>query len=84
MIYTQKTEYTKFTSEELTKEEVVTLLKAGLMTSSSKGQPNCWNLYLTIKKYWNSFLTVKGSDFVKDAALALVVVADPLHQRCVD
>lgn len=49
----------KFTSEELTQEEVVTLLKAGLMAPSSK-RTNCWQfIAIDDKKYWNSFLTVK-------------------------
>lgn len=70
----------KFTSEELTQEEVVTLLKAGLMAPSSK-RTNCWQfIAIDDKKILEqlSHCKASGSDFVKDAALALVVVADPL------
>lgn len=70
----------KFTSEELTQEEVVTLLKAGLMAPSSK-RTNCWQFIAVDDKELLERLShckASGSDFLKEAALALVVVADPL------
>ena len=48
----------KFTEEELTQEQVVTLMKAALMAPTSKRS--------------------NASQFIADAALAVVVVADPL------
>ena len=48
----------KFTEEELSQEQVVTLLKAALMSPTSK-RSNSWQ-------------------FIADAALAIVVTADPL------
>ena len=70
----------KFTSEELTQEEVVSLLKAGLMAPSSKGL-NPWQFIViddkeTLKKL--AGCKQMGSSFLKDAALAIAVVADPL------
>ena len=60
----------KFTDQELTQEEVVALLKAALMAPSSK-RSNCWQ-----------FLVVDDKDmleaFLADAAMAVVVMADPL------
>ena len=60
----------KFTDQELTQEEVVALLKAALMAPSSK-RSNCWQ-----------FLVVDGKEmgaaFLADAAMAVVVMADPL------
>lgn len=39
----------KFTSEELTQEEVVTLLKAALMAPTSK-RSNCWQFIVVDEK----------------------------------
>ena len=70
----------KFTSEELTQEEVVALLKAGLMSPSSK-RTNCWQFIAiddkeVLKKL--SLCKEQSAIFIADAALAIVVVADPL------
>ena len=70
----------KFTEEELTQEEVVTLLKAGLMAPSSKGS-TCWQFIVVDDKQTLEKLSgckKVGSTFLKDASLAIVVVADPL------
>ncbi|MGN0035909.1 MAG: nitroreductase family protein [Bacteroidaceae bacterium] len=70
----------KFTSEELTQDEVVALLKAALMAPSSK-RSNCWQFIAVDDKETLSRLSLckeQGSAFVKDAALAIVVLADPL------
>ena len=70
----------KFTSEELTQEEVVSLLKAGLMSPSSKGQTPWQFIVIDDKNILKTLSNCKqvGSNFLKDAALAIVVVADPL------
>lgn len=70
----------KFTEEELTQEEVVTLLKAGLMAPSSK-RSNCWQFIAvddkeTLKKL--ALCKEQSASFIADAALAVVVLADPL------
>ena len=70
----------KFTEEELTQDQVVTLMKAALMSPTSK-RSNCWHFILvdekdTLEKL--SHCKEHGSAFLKDAALAVVVTADPL------
>lgn len=70
----------KFTEEELTQEQVVSLLKAGLMAPSSK-RSNCWQFIVvddkeTLEKL--SHCKESGATFVSDAALAIVVTADPM------
>ncbi len=70
----------KFTDEELTQEEVVALLRAALMAPSSK-RSNPWQFVVvddreTLKKL--SLCKEVGAAFLADAALAIVVLADPL------
>lgn len=70
----------KFTTEELTQEEVVTLLKAALMSPTSK-RTNCWQFIVvddkeTLEKL--SYCKEASALFIKDAALAIVVTADPM------
>lgn len=70
----------KFTGEELTQDEVVALMKAALMSPSSK-RTNCWQFVLVDDKELLKDLAhckEVGSAFLADAALAVVVVADPL------
>lgn len=70
----------KFTAQELTKDEVVTLMKAALMSPSSK-RSNCWQFVLVDDKEMLERLShckAMGASFLKDAALAVVVLADPL------
>ena len=70
----------KFTGEEVNQEEVVTLLKAALMSPSSKRR-NCWQFIAvddkeTLEKL--SHCKEMGAAFLAEAALAIVVMADPL------
>ena len=70
----------KFTEEELTKEQVVTILKAALMAPTSK-RNNGWQFIViddkdTLKEL--SYCKENGASFITDAALAVVVTADPL------
>ena len=70
----------KFTDEELTQEQVVELMKAALMAPTSK-RSNAWQFVLvddkeTLKKL--SLCKEQASQFIADAALAVVVTADPL------
>lgn len=70
----------KFTEEELTQEEVVALLKAALMAPSSK-RSNCWQFVVVDDKETLDKLAhckESGSAFLSGAALAIVVLADPL------
>ena len=70
----------KFTDEELSQEQVVTLLKAALMAPTSK-RSNGWQFIAvddkeTLEKL--SHCKEQASAFIADAALAIVVTADPL------
>ena len=70
----------KFTSEELTQEEVVNLLKAALMSPSSK-RTNPWQFIVVDDKETLAKLghcKENSSSFIADAALAIVVAVDPL------
>lgn len=70
----------KFTHEELTQDEVVALLKAALMSPSSK-RTNCWQFVAVDDKDTLVALSCckdMGASFLADAALAVVVLADPL------
>ena len=70
----------KFTGEELTQDEVVALLRAALMSPSSK-RSNCWQFVVVDEKHTLELLSkckASGADFLKDAPLAIVVLADPL------
>lgn len=69
----------KFTEEPLTQEDVVTLMKAALMSPSSK-RSNPWQFILVDdKETLMKLATCKesGSTLIGGAALAVVVVADP-------
>lgn len=71
----------KFTSEELTQEEVVNLLKAALMSPSSK-RKNPWQFIVVDDKEMLAKLAhckENGANFIADAALAIVVAADPME-----
>lgn len=70
----------KFTDEELTQEEVVNLLKAALMAPTSK-RSNAWQFVVVDDKEVLKKLSLckeQASQFIADAALAVVVTADPL------
>ncbi len=70
----------KFTGEELTQDEVVSLLKAALMSPTSK-RSNSWQfIVVDDKKILDDLSHCKdsGASFLKDSALAVVVAADPL------
>lgn len=70
----------KFTGEELSQEQVVTLMKAALMAPTSK-RTNGWQFVVvddkeTLKEL--SHCKEQASTFIENAALAIVVMADPL------
>ncbi len=70
----------KFTSEELKQEDVVTLFKAALMSPTSK-RTNCWQFIAVDDKEILEKLShckEHSANFIADAALAIVVLADPL------
>lgn len=70
----------KYTDTPLSQEEVVTLLKAALMSPTSK-RTNAWQFIVVDDKETLKTLShckEHGSAFLADAALAIVVTADPL------
>ena len=70
----------KFTDEELTQDQVVTLMKAALMAPTSK-RSNSWQFVVVDDKEILKELShckEQASAFIADAALAIVVTADPL------
>lgn len=70
----------KFTEEELTQEQVVDLMKAALMAPTSK-RSNAWQFIVVDDKEKLkelSYCKEQASQFIADAALAVVVTADPL------
>ena len=70
----------KFTDEELSQDQVVTLLKAALMSPSSK-RSTPWQFIVVDDKETLQKLSLckeLGASFLKDAPLAIVVMADPL------
>lgn len=70
----------KFTDEELTQEEVVTLMKAALMAPTSK-RSNAWQFVVVDDKETLQKLSrckEQASQFIAYAALAVVVIADPM------
>lgn len=70
----------KFTEEELTQDEVVLLLKAALMSPSSK-RSNCWQFVVVDDREMLARLSrckAHGAELLESAPLAVVVLADPL------
>lgn len=70
----------QYTNEELTQEEVVALMRAALMAPSSK-RSNPWQFVVVDNKELLRRLSsckAQASQFIADAALAIVVAADPL------
>lgn len=69
----------KFTSEELTKDEVYLLLRAALMAPSSKGS-HAWEFVAVDDKDMLQALSQckdRGAELIAGAPLAVVVLADP-------
>jgi nitroreductase len=70
----------KFTDEKLTQDQVVTLMKAALMSPSSK-RSNPWQFVMVDDAELLQALAgckEQSAAFIADAALAVVVLADPL------
>ena len=70
----------KYTDEEISQEEVVALMKAALMSPTSK-RINGWQFIIVDDKELLQKLShckEHGAAFLADAALAVVVMADPM------
>lgn len=70
----------KFTGDALTPEQVATILKAGLMSPTSKNS-RCWEFIAVEDKELLHKLSISkqyGSKLLEGCALAVIVIADPL------
>ncbi len=70
----------KFTEEELSQEQVELLMRAALMSPSSK-RTNSWHFVVVDDKEMLQKLSQckeNGASFIADAPLAIVVMADPM------
>ena len=74
----------KFTKEEIDADDVKLILRAGLMSPTSKSQ-RAWHFVLVdnptdLEKLADA--KDLGSQFLKDAPLAIVVLGDPVQNDC--
>ena len=70
----------QFTSEELSQDDVVTLLKAALMAPTSRNTKS-WQFVVVDDKELLQKLSLckeNSASFIADAAVAIVVTADPM------
>lgn len=74
----------KFTSQELEAEEVRLILRAALMAPTSKGQRAWQFVVVDNKQDIEKIADAKnlGSQFLKEAPLAIVVLGDPMQNDC--
>ena len=80
----QRRSHRKFTGEEVSAEDVKLILRAGLMAPTSKGQ-RAWQFVVVDDKTDLEKLSDAkdlGGQLIKDAALAIVVLGDPLQNDC--
>ena len=80
----QRRSHRKFTDEEVSAEDVKTILRAGLMAPTSKGQ-RAWQFVVVDDKADLEKLSDAkdmGGQLIKGAALAIVVLGDPLQNDC--
>jgi len=74
----------KFTNEEIDGEAVKLILRAALMSPTSKGQRAWQFVVVDDKSDLEKLADAKdmGSQLLKDAPLAIVVLGDPLQNDC--
>ena len=80
----QRRSHRKFTAEEIDGEDVKMILRAGLMSPTSKG-PRAWQFVVVDNKADLEKLSDAkdlGGAFIKDAAMAIVVLGDPMQNDC--
>ena len=74
----------KFTDEEIDAEDVRLIMRAALMSPTSKGQ-RAWQFVVVDDKMDLEKLSdakEMGGQFLKDAPLAIVVLGDPMQNDC--
>jgi nitroreductase len=74
----------KFTEQEIDGDDVRLILRAGLMSPTSKGQRGWQFVVVDDKQDIEKLADAKdlGSQFLKGAPLAIVVLGDPLQNDC--
>lgn len=74
----------KFTGQEIDGDDVKTILRAGLMAPTSKSQRAWQFVVVDDKTDMEKLADAKdvGGQFIKDAALAIVVLGDPVQNDC--
>ena len=80
----QRRSHRKFTTEEIDSEDVKMILRAGLMSPTSKGQ-RAWQFVVVDDKTDLEKLADSkdlGGAFIKDAAMAIIVLGDPMQNDC--
>ena len=80
----QRRSHRKFTADEIDGEDVKMILRAGLMSPTSKGQ-RAWQFVVVDNKTDLEKLSDAkdlGGAFIKDAAMAIVVLGDPMQNDC--
>lgn len=80
----QRRSHRKFTEEELSGDEVKMILRAALMSPTSKGQ-RAWHFIVVDDKTDIEKLSEAkdmGAQFLKGAPLAIVVLGDPNENDC--
>ena len=74
----------KFTEEEISAEDVQLILRAALMSPTSKGQRGWEFVVVEDKMDIEKLSDAKdlGGQFIKGAPLAIVVLGDPMKNDC--
>ena len=80
----QRRSHRKFTGEEVSAEDVKQILRAALMSPTSKGQRAWQFVVVDDKTNLEKLSDAKdmGGQLIKGAALAVVVLGDPLQNDC--
>ena len=80
----QRRSHRKFTGEEISGDDVKLILRAGLMSPTSKNQ-RAWQFVVVDDKTDLEKLSDAkdmGGQFLRDAAMAIVVLGDPMQNDC--
>lgn len=74
----------KFTSEEVDAEDLTLILRAALMSPTSKGQRNWQFIVVDDRLHLEQLADAKsfGSQFLREAPVAIAVLGDPLQNDC--
>lgn len=80
----QRRSHRKFTNEEINGDDVKMILRAALMSPTSKGQRSWQFVVVDDKLKIEQLSDAKdmGSQFLKEAPLCIVVLGDPLQNDC--